>query len=116
MRLLALGQGTRTRRRALLCRSERLVPPRFCDPAAVPAVHEGRPAAVALDTPAYLVLGTFRAGEHDPEGVTERRWLTPAALKEQGVEASALRRKLEEYEAAVAAAREAALGAGRTVT
>ena len=42
--------------------------------------------------------------------------LTPAALKEQGVEASALRRKLEEYEAAVAAAREAALGAGRTVT
>ena len=110
MRLLALGQGTRTRRRALLCRSERLVPPRFCDPAAVPAVHEGRPAAVALDTPAYLVLGTFRAG------VTERRWLTPAALKEQGVEASALRRKLEEYEAAVAAAREAALGAGRTVT
>ena len=61
-------------------------------------------------------LKRFRAGEHDPEGVTERRWLTPAALKEQGVEASALRRKLEEYEAAVAAAREAALGAGRTVT
>ena len=63
-----------------------------------------------LDASTYLVLGIFAGCGQDDPGVVDRRWLTLAALHE-GAEASVVRQKLQEYEAAALAAREAALAA-----